>query len=154
EEALTPQKVETVRSAWVAVAAYVPQPAFHQQAVQYARLWAGQLEELDSANKQIADAEARLAAKPTPTGVILAAIHQQRAEAYNTLQRFDDAFKAAEACAAASGKEGRHAPAAIKMQLDIALRKHDGANIEALGKKVLADYAESFEAGAAMGTLI
>ena len=152
-EPLTPAVVEAVIKAWNAASAYAPQPAFRQQASQAEQMLRAQLNEMDAANKSLADSDAKLAAKPAPAGVPLSALQLERAQNFSALQRLDDAFKAAQAAAEAAGKSGRHAPAALKIMLEISLRKQDHAAVEMLCKKICAEQSDSLEAAFALGAL-
>lgn len=151
---LTPVNIEAVRALWAAAAAYAPQPEYRQQAQQYEQMMKMQVNEVEEANKALAANEAKLAAKPAPSPLAVSTIELERAQSYVTLQRFDDATKSAQASAEAGGKDGRHTPSAIRIQLELAQRKSDHPAIEALCKKLLADHGEALEAALAYGALI
>lgn len=152
-EPLTPANVDAVIKAWNAAGAYAPQPVFRQQAVQAEQMLRSQQNEMETANKSLAESDAKLAAKPAPSGVPLSALQLERAQAFSALQRFDDAFKAAQAVTEANGKSGRHTPAGLKIMLEISQRKLDYAAVEMLCKKIIAEQSDSLEAAFALGAL-
>lgn len=150
---LTAAALDEVRKAWIVVGTYAPQNEVRQAAVQAAQVLKSQQDAVEAANRTVVDNDALLAAAPPPSALIRASLHMARVEAFATLQRFDDALKAAQDAYDAGGKDCRLAPAALRAQLELQQRKLDNAKVEALCKKIIADYADSLEARFAYGVL-
>ncbi|HLX61042.1 MAG TPA: hypothetical protein VKX17_07145, partial [Planctomycetota bacterium] len=149
---LTPASLDEVRKAWLVVGAYAAQNEIRQAAVQAAQMIKARQDGVEAANKSIADSDAQLAANPA-SPLIRASLQMARAEALQALQRFDEALKAAQDAYEDGGKDWRRAPEALRAQVELQQRKLDNAKVEALCKKIVADYADTFEARFAYGVL-
>jgi len=153
KEPLTVEVLEAQRAEWIKMAMYASQNALKQFGFQTSQEMQKQIDGVKAALKQLEDADAQMKAAGDVKGLARASIQIDRASALKTLQRDKDALAAVQDALAASGKEGRLTPSALKLLIDVYARAEDAKNIEAICRQIIAEYPRSLEVKFAYKTL-
>ncbi|MFH0938993.1 MAG: hypothetical protein V1899_06910 [Planctomycetota bacterium] len=144
-EPLTASALQELHKGWLRVAAYAPQSSFKQNCFQQA-VEAQQLAQtVEATNKELALLDEELKKLTNEQTVGRAATQLSRANALKMLQRDADAIGAAQATLDIGGKECRHAPAALKLLVELHLRRQDLKNAEVFSRRILQDHPRSLE---------
>ena len=154
KEPLTVAALEQLRQTWMRAAIYAPRNEMKQSCFQNSQEIQNTRKSVEEAMQQLASLDARLKSTPGIQGLSLAALQLERAAAFKTLQRHADALAAAEECVKASGKTGRHTPAALKAQTEACISLDDRKKTEALCRQILEDYPRSLEIRFAYSSLV
>lgn len=153
KETLTAEKLEALRQAWIRMALYASQNALKQFGFQTSQELQKQIDGVKAAVKQLDEFDAQLKAAGEMKGLQRAAFQIERAQALKVVQRDAEALAAVQDAVAASGKEGRLTPSALKLLIEIHQRAEDTKSIEAVCRRILADYPRSLESKFAYKTL-
>jgi hypothetical protein len=144
-QALTSQSIEDLRQAFVKLAMYASPEPLRRLCFQTATELQNKLREFEQASRQLSTLDQLLKAAPEPKGLRRAAIQVERADALHTQQCYKDVLGAAQDAEAHSGKEGRFAPRALKLQAEASLKLGEAKEHEALCRRILAEYPRSLE---------
>ncbi|MCY3023320.1 MAG: hypothetical protein NTW87_30445 [Planctomycetota bacterium] len=154
KQPLTAAALENMRQAYMRMGMYASPVQLKQLSFQTAAELQKTIKAVEEAGTELAALDVQLQAAPEPKGLARAGIQLQRASALKTLQRDADMLAAARDAVAASGRDGRHTPGALKLEAEACSRVEDAKGLEAACRRLLTEYPRSLEVKFAQRTLI